>query len=60
MGQLNLQDTEVLRRAFTMLDAVLREGYDPKDDAHSIKKAQLMKARDDLKVVWTMKGKYPS
>ena len=61
MAALNQTETSGLMEAQSTLEAILKEGFDPNDSpANVLKKKQIEKARDAVKVVVTMKGCYPS
>lgn len=61
MAALNQTETAGLMDAQRTLEAILKEGFDPADSpANTLKKKQIEKARDAVKVVVTMKGYYPS
>lgn len=60
MSALNTSETEALMDAQRVLAGVLKEGYNPHDEADKVRGRQIKKAHDAVKTVVTMKGHYPS
>lgn len=60
MAALNQSETEALRRAVSVLDGILREGYDPNDDSArgKLRTVVIKDAKDQVHTVVTMKGYY--
>jgi hypothetical protein len=60
MAALNQQETENLRDVMKIVDAVLREGFDPNEPLDSLKRQSIVSAKNKLHNVIQKKGYYPS